>query len=382
MAKFIDLDTGLPALLNKVKAWVNSKTEGFETELAGKQDTIQDLATIRTGAGKGATALQPSDVSVEAPSTPDGTFTLNVGSNKYNVNLNHTHEGMVKLAKCTEATLPQTLADDTIYVQVDDVTNPTEIEKLYLFGLEFAGGVADTTPKLTSPASGVTIDFDGAATETLVIKGRNLTAALSLVVTGDFTVTANGSTVSSISASDANDGVTLTLTKGSGFSGGSLTISSTEIESRSVSVVDTYVPEIPEGFLADTAWDGSNGSGEAFSAPGTVAGFCTCPFYEIGKGSDNKIHISVKAGFIRAQGEKRFIVFRPYTYGNTNAAYGQSADPRELNFDSGPNHVYRYVSATFKSSEIDNCYIYDFVAGRYLFAGKNVDTSVAPTATL
>lgn len=40
MAKFIDLDTGLPALLNKVKAWVNSKTEDFETELAGKQDTL------------------------------------------------------------------------------------------------------------------------------------------------------------------------------------------------------------------------------------------------------------------------------------------------------------------------------------------------------
>ena len=41
MAKFIDLDTGLPALLNKVKAWVNSK-------LSTKQDALVSGTNIKT----------------------------------------------------------------------------------------------------------------------------------------------------------------------------------------------------------------------------------------------------------------------------------------------------------------------------------------------
>lgn len=51
MYKFIDLDTGLPAALNKIKTWVNTK-------LAAKQDAINDLATIRSGAAAGTTAVQ------------------------------------------------------------------------------------------------------------------------------------------------------------------------------------------------------------------------------------------------------------------------------------------------------------------------------------
>lgn len=74
--------------------------------LAGKQATISDLSTIRTGAGKGATALQPSDVSVESPSTPDGTVTINVGSNAYSINLNHSHPQYLKY---------QLLADEAAY---------------------------------------------------------------------------------------------------------------------------------------------------------------------------------------------------------------------------------------------------------------------------
>ena len=110
MAKFIDLDTGLPALLNKVKAWVQSKigdlANATTTALAGKQGTIQDLATIRTGAAAGATALQPADVSAEAPVTPDGTVTINVGDNAYSINLNHSHPQYLKY---------QLLADEAAY---------------------------------------------------------------------------------------------------------------------------------------------------------------------------------------------------------------------------------------------------------------------------
>ena len=224
-------------------------------DISGKQDTISDLATIRSGAAAGATALQPADVRAEAPATPDGTFTLNVGSNEYSINLNHTHENMAKLEIVDEE--PSNPALDTIYAQVDDADTPTEIQSLWIAGLEFVGGggVPDDEPKLTLPRSGVTIDFEGQSTVTLFVKGKNLASALSIAVTGDFTVTLNGSTVSSISSSDANNGVTLTLTQGSGFSGGTLSISSTEVDTRTLTVDDSESLSLLDGIkLTGTQW--------------------------------------------------------------------------------------------------------------------------------
>lgn len=52
MAKFLD-STGLTYFWGKIKA-----TFAKKSELAGKQDTISDLATIRSGAALGATAVQ------------------------------------------------------------------------------------------------------------------------------------------------------------------------------------------------------------------------------------------------------------------------------------------------------------------------------------
>lgn len=69
MYKFIDLDTGLPAALNKIKTWVNSK-------LASKQDAINDLATIRSGAALGATAIQ----SHQSIKTLNGTSLVGTGN--------------------------------------------------------------------------------------------------------------------------------------------------------------------------------------------------------------------------------------------------------------------------------------------------------------
>lgn len=52
----------------------------LNTKLSGKQDTISDLDTIRSGANKGATALQPTDIAVtQSPST--GTSTIQVNDN-------------------------------------------------------------------------------------------------------------------------------------------------------------------------------------------------------------------------------------------------------------------------------------------------------------
>ena len=93
---------------------------------------------------------------------------------------------MAKIVKCTEATLPQTLDNDTIYVQVDNATTPSDIESLWLFGLEFTGGgAAPGTPRLTSPSlsqinNGIDIGntTNGVATYLLKIKGKDLTQSL------------------------------------------------------------------------------------------------------------------------------------------------------------------------------------------------------------
>ena len=197
--------------------------------------TKSEVDTKVAEAGSGA---------VNVTTNQDGTFVIHVGSTDYTINLNHTHEGMAKLEKFVASNPPASMADDTIYALVDDATDPTEIQSLWIAGLEFVGGggAADDTPKLTSPRKGATIDFDGQSTATIVVKGRNLTSNLSVAVTGDFTVTANGQSVSTIAAADVTDGasLTLTLTKGNDFSSGSLELSSADLdEDVEVRIIDS-----------------------------------------------------------------------------------------------------------------------------------------------
>ena len=60
MYKFIDLDTGLPAALNKIKTWVNTK-------LATKQDTLVSGTNIKTVGG--VSLLGSGDVPVSTTSS-------------------------------------------------------------------------------------------------------------------------------------------------------------------------------------------------------------------------------------------------------------------------------------------------------------------------
>lgn len=63
---------------NKPDLSVYATTQAMDTALAGKQDTISDLATIRSGSALGATATQPSDLAAGLATKQD---TLTAGSN-------------------------------------------------------------------------------------------------------------------------------------------------------------------------------------------------------------------------------------------------------------------------------------------------------------
>lgn len=308
------------------------------------------------------------------------TIALSNGD-EYLVNLNHTHVGMAKIVKFVEGDEPDPMRDDTIYVQVDDLQTPSVIEKLYLFGLAFegGGGVIDETPRLTSPAVGTEIDFLGQSSTTLRVKGLYLGAQLTISKTGDLTITANGSAVSTISATDANNGIELTIAKGANYTneGASLTISSGEV-TRTVVVKDSTL--LPGGLFADKAWATQ---GQSYQKPVELSGYCITKFFATERESNNQCNITVNAGVSIASSGLAWIGTGWNKKGEDNTAFDENTTdargyysmPRNFKVDRGDGVC---ISATFKTSEIANCYIYDHIAGKYLWAGENVDTSVAP----
>lgn len=108
------------------------KANGASTTLPVDQNGVVELPPASAG------GLTEEDISVS--SNQDGTVDINVGEDTYTINLNHTHEDMAKLFLCEESGLPSTLDNSTIYAIVDNATFPTEITKLVIHGLEFAGG--------------------------------------------------------------------------------------------------------------------------------------------------------------------------------------------------------------------------------------------------
>ena len=276
-----------------------------------------------------------------------------------------------------ESDLPSTLDPATIYVQVDDLQSPGEIQKLYFFGLAFegGGGVIDETPRIVSPAVGTEIDFRGQSSTTLRVKGLYLSSQLTVTSSGSITVTANGNAVSTISATDANNGIELTIEKGANFSNEdcSLTFASSEV-SRTVGVKDSTM--LPGGLFANKAW----ATRATVQTPVELSGYCITKF-RVPTQASGRMKVSVKAGFTIESSGLDFIGCALNRGADNNTdftstdAWGQSTDPRLITGVAGDGTA---ISATFKTSEIANCYIYDHNAGQYLWAGENVDTSVAP----
>ena len=339
---------------------------------ADLDEVLDEVAQAISEAGSGA---------VNVTTNQDGTFVIHVGETDYTINLNHTHPNMVKMMKFVEGDEPESMEDDTIYVQVDDLQAPSVIEKLYLFGLAFegGGGVIDETPRLTSPAVGTEIDFLGQSSTTLRVKGLYLGSQLTITKTGDLAVTdGQGNAVSTISATDANNGIELTIAKGTNYTneGASLTISSGEV-TRTVVVKDSTL--LPGGLFADKAWATQ---GQDHQKPVELSGYCITKFFLTAKTS-NKCNVTVHSGVTNASSGLAWIGTGWNKKSEDNTAFdenttdarGYTSDPKNFQVGTGDGTC---ISATFKTSEIANCYIYDHVAGKYLWAGENVDQTVVP----
>lgn len=161
-----------------------------------------------------------------------------------------------------ESDLPSTLETDTIYAQVDDADNPTEIETLYICGIEFVGGgVPAGTPAITKP-SGTTLKLgenDGSGvSKTIEIKGRDLTGDLTVTVGTGLTVTYGQSTGSSVTIPQANAlaGAQVTIAySGSGaLDDGSLVISGGGATTKSVVVVVSRTEDLAAIKLTGSQW--------------------------------------------------------------------------------------------------------------------------------
>lgn len=206
-----------------------------------------------------ASGLTKDDISVV--SQGDGTVDINVGSgadkDTYTIDLNHTHENMAKLIVCEESDLPSTLANDTIYAITD--SGETEIEKLIIKGMEFAGGVPDTgMPQVTKPSvvrplnlgtntgSGVTalvdvkarnLNYNGSTDGLTVSVGQNS----GLLLSYDQTVDATSITIPQLAA-EMGCQITVKYTGSGALDDGALVFSHDNAVLASVVVVVVVAP--------------------------------------------------------------------------------------------------------------------------------------------
>ena len=223
---------------NEIKAFLAdiSDSDTLLAKLLLKADksntyTKSEVDAAIAAAGSGAVSVTTNN---------DGTFTINVGNDAYSINLNHTHPNMCKLVITDEE--PSNPASDTIYAQVNDASDPTEIESLWIAGLEFVGGGGTTGPALRKPTDGSTINMEtsgGVISKTIRVKGNgNLTQALTIEITGTgysfgnpqpTGVTIVSTTELTVTAEAANAGVDIVVV----YSG------SKEIATATLSIVGT-----------------------------------------------------------------------------------------------------------------------------------------------
>lgn len=251
MAKFIDLDTGLPALLNKVKAWVNSKTEDFITaeDAAGIVAATGDLVIVEHD-NYIDILITESQVDI----TP-ASLALYAAQKSAVIKVSGTHlKNDISISVPTGFTAsPSTIA------QVGGTVAQTDVTIAYTLGdattasgniTATAGDVVKSIPVAYSQYAGPTILADSTLTikaaagqsntGSLQVTGLNLTAGINATVSGTgFTVSASESGTYGSSASLPSSGGTLYVKfspTGSSASTGTLTLESTGATSKTVTL--------------------------------------------------------------------------------------------------------------------------------------------------
>ena len=256
MAKFIDLDTGLPALLNKVKAWVNSKTEDFITaeDAAGIVAATGDLVIVENDSYIDI-LITESQVNI----TP-ASLALYAAQKSAVIKVSGTHlKNDISISVPTGFTAtPSTIAQVGGTVAQTDVTIAyTGADASTASGniTATAGDVVNSIPVAYSQYAGPTILADSTLTikaaagqsntGSLQVTGLNLTAGITASVNGTgFTVSASESGTYGNQASLPSSGGTLYVKfspTGSTGSTGTLTLESTGATSKTVDLAGEVV---------------------------------------------------------------------------------------------------------------------------------------------
>ena len=256
MAKFIDLDTGLPALLNKVKAWVNSKTEDFITaeDAAGIVAATGDLVIVERD-NYIDILITESQVNI----TP-ASLALYAAQKSAVIKVSGIHlKNDISISVPTGFTAtPSTIA------QVGGTVAQTDVTIAYTLGdattasgniTATAGDVVKSIPVAYSQYAGPTILADSTLTikaaagqsntGSLQVTGLNLTAGINASVSGTgFTVSNTENGTYGDQASLPSSGGTLYVKfspTGSTGSTGTLTLESTGATSKTVDLTGAVV---------------------------------------------------------------------------------------------------------------------------------------------
>lgn len=181
---------------------------------------------------------------------------------------------------------------------------------------------------------------------------------------------------------------------------GQCTITATCFDKTATCAVN--VQALPAGFKKNKAWTNTSEATSSGTYPyydnslTDLDGFCVTPFYPMiisqneGGITYNNYAIKIKGGFV-SEGELEHVCFvvgptaisEPSENEHVQFRILQTTNPM---YKMSSGNLAKSISATFKLSELADCYIYDFVKGYrkgvaagYLFAGSNVDTSKKPT---
>lgn len=216
-AKYSKPASGIPA--SDLADGVIPDVSGFatKTEVNAKANS----ADVYTKTEVDTKVAEASSGAVSVTTNQDGTFVIHVGETDYTINLNHTHEGMAKVVVDTDANLPDPgeMDEDTVYGVLDNGA----LVALYVGGYPFyagSGGGTPLPPALISPTEDLDLGTiqNGTASGTIFVKGKRLTAPLTLSFTANsgFTFDTSGTLPTGVSVD--NSGV-MTITAESVIAG-------------------------------------------------------------------------------------------------------------------------------------------------------------------